>query len=191
MSRVPDDLNSLFAEARSALRGVVAIAIGDRAAPRWFDLTGVGLVGSFIALTTALLVVAVLQLAISGGGVALNLLASLGIYAVAIAMTAAFLSLVGRRDALVPVLATQNWASAYLNLLLVLVALVGGLAPMVIVLLIGVVISVNILRLIGALKAGQIVGFFAFQFALLFAFATLYVMTLSPEDLARLNSQLG
>lgn len=191
MSRVPDDLRSLFAEASAALRGVFALAIGDRTASRWFDLTTIGLVSSFIALVSALLAVAVLQLALGGSGVALNLLMSIGIYAVAIAMTAAFLSLVGRRDALVPILSTQNWASAYLNLLLVLVALVGGFAPMLIVLLIGVVISVNILRLIGSLKAGQIVGFFAFQLALIFAVATVYVMTLSPEDLARLNSQLG
>lgn len=188
---MPENLRSLLLEARAALRGVLALLVGDRTAASYFDLTLTGLVGSFIALATALLVMSVPRLLLSGGAgdsLTLDLLISMGIYGVAIGTTAAFLRLVRRREALVPIMATQNWSAAFLNVLLLVVVLVGGLIPGIAVLLVGFVISINILRLIGGLRAGQIVGLFAFQFGVFFVIAMGYTLTLSPEDLARLSN---
>ena len=47
---MPDTPTRFVDKALSAGRGVLALVVGDRKAPQYFDLSQRGLVGSFIAL---------------------------------------------------------------------------------------------------------------------------------------------
>jgi hypothetical protein len=159
---------TLFQELALAARGVLALASGDRAAPRYFDFSQRGLVGSFIALLAIIGFMAAQPLFGAGsaeGGVASRL------FVLALPVVAQFLGAgvalrqMNRADAFIPYLVCANWTS-FLGAVLSEVLLFLGFDANLLLMTIGIftlVVTVNIARLVMTLSVGQIVVLFVAQ----------------------------
>ena len=185
---------SMIEEAAAALRGVGALIVGDKAAARYFDLTSKGFVGSMVALLAFTFVQGLLRFVLYGpsGGLVFSVLVAAGLYGGIVLATLFFLRLIGRTDALVPMLVVQNWVSFFSNLVLTLAVLLNVDALVILVGIVVIVISVNMLRLISRFTVGQIFGYFGFQFLGLLAIG-LVVMVFAPPgalEMSQLSSQL-
>lgn len=185
---------SMIEEAVAALRGVGALIVGDKAAARYFDLTTKGFVGSMVALLVFTFVQSLLRFVLYGpsGGLVFSVLLAAGLYGAIVVATLFFLRLIGRTDALVPMLVVQNWVSFFSNLVLTLAVLLNVDALVILVGIVVIVISINILRLISRFTIGQIFGYFGFQFLALLAIG-LVVMVFAPPgslEMNQLSSQL-
>lgn len=185
---------SMIEEALSALRGTGALIIGDKTAPRYFDLTAKGFVGSMVALLVFTFAQSLLRFALYGpsGRLVFSVLVAAGLYGIVVAATLLFLRLIGRADALVPMLVVQNWVSFFSNIVLSLAVLLNADALVILVGIVVIVISINILRLVSRFTIGQIFGYFGFQILALLAMG-LVIMVLAPPgsfDMGQISSQL-
>lgn len=156
---------SLQGEVASAARGVLALLVGNRQAPGYFDLSQRGLVGSFIALLVATGLNAMLPLLLGLPGAQGSVFRSVATVAVLLAFQIGFSAIVLRQlkrlDGLGPYLVADNWATFYVTLVTMLLGVIGvGGGYLVLPLaIIVIVIEVNIGRLIVTLAPLQIAMF--------------------------------
>lgn len=169
----------------AAARGCVALVIGDRQAPNYFDFRQTGLVGSFIALVIGLAVQAfgpqLLGVATPSGvagGVVI-----LGALVIGVQFGVAYLVLrqLGRGDGFVPFIVAQNWVTLFQGILAVaLIAIFGqpiavdstgemaqltsGSIPFILLGIAAIIVAINIARLILTLRPWHVALFVMSQF---------------------------
>lgn len=179
------------------MRGVAALAMGDRKAPGWFDFSERGLVGSFIALLAVIGINAALPLLLgmegAGGSALRSVVTIVFLLGAQIGASALVLRQIGRQDGLVPYLVADNWATftiTTISLLLPLVGL-GNEFTLVMIAILVIVIEVNIARLVVTLSVGQIVLFLIAQLVGVMVGLLIIGLTLPlpPELAAELSQQ--
>lgn len=179
-------------ELTAAGRGVIALIVGDRQAPRYFDLSLRGLVGSFIAL----LVVAglnSLQVVFMGGGgsIARSMITLSVLFAAQTGFAAIALRQMKRPDGFVPYLVTDNWTTFFITLGAALFGLVGfgGDLAVIVIAILALITKVNIGRLIVTLSPLQIAMFIIAQTvgACVGLLLLALLFPLSPAELAALS----
>jgi len=180
-------------EARNAARGVFALVMGDRKAAGYFVLTQAGLVASFIAVLVTTALVLIITAALGAGGLFSGLVQNIIVYVGLIGASALYLRQIGRSDALLPFMVALNWSNAILALIMLVVLMLGVGALLLVAMIAGIVISVNIARLIMTLKPLQIVLLIIAQVVgLFFALIVLaLVFPPSPEQLAEISAAAG
>lgn len=185
---MPELNKTLFEDAQAAARGVFALVVGDRGASRFFSFTQLGLVSSFIAVLIVTAVELIVTMVLGSGGVFPSLVQTAIAYGAVIGASALYLRQIGRSDALVPFIVTINWSNAVLTVVLLLTVLLGLSFLGFIVLIGGLIVSINVARLIMTLKLVQIVLLILAQAAGLLAALLLIVMLFppSPEQLAEI-----
>lgn len=160
---------TLFEEMIAAGRGVLALLIGRRNAGDYFDLTLRGLAGSFVAFIVATTVNAYLPgiMGLPGGGLHAwqALLMAAVLYTLQIGFSALVLRQIKRLDGLVPYLVADNWASFFITIITILLALSGlnGDVALVVIAILVIVVEINVARLIVTLTPLQIVMFLLAQ----------------------------
>lgn len=192
---MPDIQKSFIEELVAAGRGVVALIIGDRKAPQYFDLSQSGLVGSFIGMLAITLVSAVLPLVLPGASenysIARSAVIAVILFAFQIGFAAIVLRQIKRLDGLRPYVIADNWASVYISvgqLLLSFVGFQGDLAFFALSILV-IVVEINIARLIVTLSPLQIAMFMIAQLVgVAIALILVGVLFPSPETLEALNN---
>ena len=155
---------TIIAEMTAAARGVLALVIGDRQAPGYFDFSQRGLVGSFIAFLAITGGSAILPalLGYSGGGSIFRSVAAVAIlFVFQVGCAALVLRQLRRLDGLIPYLVADNWASFYVTIGTSVIALFGlsGDMTFIFIGILVIVIEVNIARLIVTLSPLQIAMF--------------------------------
>ncbi len=159
---VPQNPTTLLDEMLAAARGVPAIVMGDRKAGRYFDFSRRGLAGSFIALIVATVLNAYMPSFTGGDSSSLPPAQGLAIAAFLFAMQIGFSVLVlrqiNRLDALAPYLVADNWATFFINLLFLVLALVGLPTEVAVLVpaILALVIEINTARVIMTLGRWQI-----------------------------------
>ena len=109
--------NNLLGEATAAARGVLAVIIGNREAARFFNLTGHGLAGSFIALLLVTGISAYVPVLLGFPGRVLLSIAVFGLsFVLQVGCATIALMQAKRLDGLVPYLVVDNWASFYVTI---------------------------------------------------------------------------
>lgn len=178
-------------EAVAALRGSVALLVGNRAAPSYFDLSLRGLAGAmigFLAMTTLnAFLPRLLGLPVPAGLITVTLLIVLGVVALQFGICALILWQMKRLDGLVPYLVAYGWTRAAITVLAILLPLVGvGEIPLLLALgFVTIAVEINTARLIVTLSPGQIALFLLLQ--LVGFFVCLLIVTLLfplPPDAA-------
>jgi len=158
----------MIEELRAAARGVLALVIGDRKAPDFFDFSQRGLVGSFIAFLAVTGINAALPALLNLGGGASIFRAVMMIailFTFQIAFSAIVLRQLKRLDGLIPYLVADNWATFFVTLISTGLALVGfgGDMTLIVIGILVIVIEINIARLIVTLAPLQIAMFLVAQ----------------------------
>lgn len=182
---------SFIDETRSALRGVVALILGDRKAPGYFDLSQHGLVGSFIALLGVLLLEIVVGMVIGqigSGQIFTTVFQTLLFYGAVTLAPRVLLTVLGRLDAFMPYLVALNWTNVFFTLIIVVLGLIGAPTLAFVVIIAAFVASINIARIIMTLRPMQIVMLFAVQLVgfLLALIVLMMIFPLSPEQMAEI-----
>jgi hypothetical protein len=166
---VPANRGTFIDELTAAGRGVIALTVGNRRAPEYFDLTRVGLVGSFVGLLAIAFISAIVPLLLPGASdtysIARSTLMAVILFVFQIGFSIIVLRQVGRMDGLVPYMVADNWASVFISALQLLLSVVGldnqvtffALSVLVIV------VEINICRLILTLPPLQIAMFMVAQ----------------------------
>ena len=166
---MPNTQTTIFEELRAAGRGLLALLIGDRKAPTYFDFSLRGLAGSFIAflaitgVNAALPIVMGIESPVASVGRSVLMVAIL--FALQIGFSAIVLRQLKRLDGLVPYLVADNWATFYITLGSTLLALVGfsGDLTLIAIGILVIVVEINIARLIVTLSPLQIAMFLIAQ----------------------------
>ena len=177
----------------AAARGVLALIVGNRQAADHFDFSQRGLVGSFIALLAVILLETTLPImfgATAAGGSVFRTVASVAILlAFGIGTAAIVLRRFNRPDGLVPYIITINWANFYVTVAVDLLILVGFPADILIIamLITGLVLQINIGRLIVTLSPLQIAIFLIAQLVGI-SIGLLFVGMLLPISPAELEA---
>jgi hypothetical protein len=177
---------TLIEEMIAAGRGLFALLIGRRDAPTYFNLTAVGLAGSFAAFLFAAAVHAYLPAAIGldmGARPWQTFLVVTMLYVLQLGFSAIVLNQIGRLDGLVPYLVADNWATFFVTIVNVIIGLSGfgdGLTLLVIV-VIAIIIEINIARLIVTLSPAQIAMFLIAQLLGVFAGLMAIGLILGPS----------
>ncbi|MBN9314916.1 MAG: hypothetical protein J0I99_04195 [Devosia sp.] len=183
---MPQLNTSLVDEARAAARGLLALLVGDRGASRYFSFSRAGLAGSFIALLLVTAIELVATAALGGGGMFGALVQQVIVYGAVVGASALYLRQIGRNDALVPFVVTLNWSNAILSLAMLATILLGLTVLSFVFLIAGIVLSINIGRVVMTLRPMQIVLLIIAQAVGLVAALLVLVMLFPPsaEDLA-------
>lgn len=154
-------------EAGQAARGLLAILIGRRNAPQYFDLGPRGLAGSFLAYLIALSINAFVPplMGWSTQPAAISVAVSLLLFATQTGLGALALQQFGRLDGLMPYLVADNWSTFYVTLLSLGLAMagLGSDFSLVVLGIFIIVIEINIARLIVTLAPLQIAAFLVAQ----------------------------
>jgi hypothetical protein len=160
---------TILEELSAAARGVLALLVGDRKAPDYFDFSQRGLVGSFIALLAAQFIGAfapvLFGIDLPPGAITRALIAVALVFVAQMGFAAIVLRQLGRMDGLTPYLVAYNW----MNLFLTLVAGVlgglglGGIGLIIILGIVVLVMLINIARLVVTLSPLQIAMFLIAQ----------------------------
>ena len=161
-------MTSIIDEMVAAARGCALLLVGNREAPRHFDFSRRGLIGSFIALLAATAFSAYFPALLGMGprdSITRGLLMSALLFALQIGFSAIVLRQIKRLDGLTPYLVADNWATFFLSLITTFLALVGfgGDFAMVVTGLVVLVIEINIARLVVTLTPLQIAMFLIAQ----------------------------
>ena len=166
---MPAQQTTLLEELSAAARGCLALLMGDRKAPGYFDFSPRGLAGSFVAFLVATLLNAVVPLAMGietpPGSITRGLILVAVLFTVQIAFSALVLRQIGRLDGLVPYLVADNWATFFITIFstLLMVAGVGDEFAIVALGILVIIIEINIARLIVTLPGLQIAMFLIAQ----------------------------
>lgn len=160
---------SIIEELTAAARGVLALVVGDRRAPDYFDFSLRGLAGSFVAFLTVTGVNAALPSLLGmdrqAGSITRAALMVAILFGFQLAFSAIVLRQLKRLDGLIPYLVADNWATFFVTIAstaLVLFGLTGDIALIFIGILV-IVIEINIARLIVTLSPLQIAMFLIAQ----------------------------
>lgn len=180
-------------ELRNAARGFVALLTGNRSAPDYFDFSQRGIVGSFIALLTAVGAELAIAGFVQGGSVFASLLANALFYAAVLGSSTLYLRQINRLDALAGFVVSVNWSNALFSLVAMLAQLLGLDLLNIVLLLAALFVTINICRLIMKISVLQIVVLLIAQFAglVLATLIMLMIFPLSPEQVAAITSQAG
>lgn len=150
----------LWDEFLAAVRGSWALLRGDRRAPACFDFTRGGLYGSFIGLLIAVTLNGLLPalLGLKSAPLAMALITVAITYGAQMAFSAMALRQMHRLDGFLPYVVAENWTTVVLVLVAAAGMLAGAPAEMVLIVIgiAGIVIKVNIARLIVTLSPWQI-----------------------------------
>ncbi len=184
--------SSFIEELVKAGRGVVALIVGDRKAPQYFDFSQRGLYGSFIAvlLVMAFETVLPMLMGMSGpGGSIFRAVAMVAIlFGFSIAAAALVLRQLKRLDGLVPYVTVVNWANFFVGVATSALVIFGfpGDIVLIVGVIVGLVIQINIARLIVTLSPLQIAMFLVAQFVGVLVGLLLVgmLLPLSPDELA-------
>lgn len=185
---MPESNTTIVEESQAAARGLLALITGDRGASRFFNFTQAGLVTSFIAVLAVTGLELVATAALGQGHIFTSLIQTAIIYAAVLGTSAIYLRQIARWDALVPFVVTINWANAILSLVMQAALLLGLNFFGILFLVVGVVVSINIARLVMTLRPMQIVLLIIAQAVGLIAAVLLLVLIfpLSPEQMAEI-----
>lgn len=188
---------SIVEELTSAGRGVVALVIGDRKAPGYFDFSPRGLAGSFIAFLAVTAINSVLPKLLGVTGASGSIFRSAMMIAILFVCQVGFSVIVLRQlrrlDGFIPYLVADNWATFYITLgstLLALIGLSGDIALLVIGVLV-IIVEINIARLIVTLSPLQIAMFIVAQLVgvSIGLFIVGAMFPLSPAEIEALTTQ--
>jgi hypothetical protein len=181
----------------AAGRGVLALLVGNRKAGSYFDISRRGLAGSFMALLVVVAVATYLPILTSkdhdSAAVALG---QYGIfYALQLACTVVVLRQIKRLDALYAYLVGDNWISFFVSLIVLALAAIGlggDVFTTVIFGIVGLVLEVNLCRIILQLPPVQIALLVVAQaVGLLIAGGLILLLYPLPPDVAAQLSSLG
>jgi hypothetical protein len=147
-------------EMRSAWRGFLKLVTGDRTAASHFDFSPHGLAGAAIAYlaVTALIAYLPMLLGLGGGRVTLSIVFSLISTSLQFLFTAIVLRQLGRTDGFVPYLVAYGWSTAFLNVIVAALTMLG-LGGSLLLIMTGLAVlwmEINIARLIVTLSGLQI-----------------------------------
>ncbi len=193
--RLPGQISSFVDELVTAARGSLALLMGDRRAPDYFDFSQRGVIGSFIALLGIMVIEAVVPMLLGAtprpGSVTRAMVSTGILYAGQLGASAAVLRQLSRSDGFWPYVVCLNWVSAFLAAitLVLLVMRIDSSVMFIAAILIGLAIQINIARLVVTLKPGQIVLLLVAQFAATLACILVIgaLFPLSPEEAAQLQ----
>jgi hypothetical protein len=185
---VPESNTTIVEETQAAARGLLALLTGDRSAAGYFKFTQAGLVTSFIAVLVVTAAELVATALLGAGHIFSSLMQTALVYAAVLGTSALYLRQIGRWDALVPFIVAVNWANAILSAVMLVTVLMGLTFLGFLFLIVGVVVSINIARLVMTLKPMQIVLLIIAQAVGLIAAVLLLVMLFppTPEQLAEI-----
>jgi hypothetical protein len=182
---------TLLDELVAAGRGVMALVIGDRTAPQWFDFSRRGLAGSFIALLVAQAISAygplLFGLQPAPGMITRGLVMVAVLFAAQVGCSALLLRQIGRLDGLVPYLVADNWATVFITVLSAILTQMGfaGDFALFAVGILVIVVEINIARIVVTLSAMQIVMFIVAQLVgVVLGLLVLGAVFPTPPDLA-------
>jgi hypothetical protein len=173
-------------EAKSALRGSVALVLGDRNAASYFNFSPAGVVGSFIAVLIGVGMAGFLPLLFGEpyrpGAPTITVLLNLLPYAGQMVAALFALRQMKRADGFVPYVVATNWFVLASALLIMASILLGplGTGVVLVALVAGFVSFVNIGRFVVTLKGSQIALLFLAQIVGFFAMAVVYVLLFAP-----------
>jgi hypothetical protein len=162
-------MTSIIDEMVAAARGCALLLIGNRQAPRYFDFSQRGLVGSFIALLVSTGFSAYFPILLGMGGergsITRGLIMSALLFAMQVGFSALVLRQIKRLDGLQPYLVADNWATFFLSIITTFLALLGfgGDFAMIVTGLAVLIIEINIARLVVTLTPLQIAMFLIAQ----------------------------
>ncbi|WP_423069233.1 hypothetical protein [Devosia sp. CN2-171] len=185
---MPESNTTIVEETQAAARGLLALLTGDRSAAGYFKFTQAGLVTSFIAVLVVTAAELVATALLGAGHIFSSLMQTALVYAAVLGTSALYLRQIGRWDALVPFIVAVNWANAILSAVMLVTVLMGLTFLGFLFLIVGVVVSINIARLVMTLKPMQIVLLIIAQAVGLIAAVLLLVMLFppTPEQLAEI-----
>lgn len=171
-------------EAFNALRGTVALVVGNRQASSYFDFRNAGLIGSFIAVLVGMAVQAfappLLSPEIPAGAATGAIMLGFIMLGVQYGVAYFVLRLLGRNDGFIPFVVVQNWVTLFQSLLAVasiaifgqpiaisaenqMAELTSGTIPFMLLGIAAIVVSVNIARLILTLRPLHVAMFVFIQ----------------------------
>lgn len=156
-------------EVMAAARGCVALVMGNRAAPSFFDFSQRGLVGSLIAVVIAVGLAGFGPLLIGVGQPAGAATESIIVNAVLFLAQAGTgliaLRQMGRQDGFIPYMVASNWVTLMSAVLLIVSTLLGpiGIVVLVLVVIVALATFINIGRYVVTLKPLQIGALFLSQ----------------------------
>jgi hypothetical protein len=166
---VPAKQTTLLEEMSAAARGSVALLMGDRKAPGYFDFSQRGLAGSFVAFLLATLFSALTPMLFGvetpPGALTRGLVLVGVLFAAQIGFSALALRQIGRLDGLVPYLVADNWATFFITIIstILMIAGIGEEVAIIGLGLLVIVVEINIARLIVTLPGLQIAMFLIAQ----------------------------
>ncbi len=186
---MPQQSSSYVEEIKAAVRGCVALVLGQRDAPSYFDFSQRGLVGSLLAVVIAIALAAFGPL-IAGarlppGAATQSVLINVVLFA-AQALTAWIaLRQMRRPDGFVPYLVASNWVTFTTAVLLLLSTFLGplGVVILVVVVVMAIATFINIGRLVVTLTPLQIGLLFLSQAVGVFLALGVVAMMLPPPPL--------
>jgi hypothetical protein len=171
-------------EAFNALRGTVALVVGNRQASSYFDFRNAGLIGSFIAVLVGMAVQAfappLLSPGIPSGAAAGAIMLGFVMLGVQFLVAYLVLRLLGRADGFIPFVVVQNWVTLFQSLLAVasiaifgqpiaisaenqLAEMTPGTIPFLLLGIAAMVVWINMARLILTLKPMHVAMFVFIQ----------------------------
>lgn len=170
----------------AAARGCLALLIGNRQAPSYFDFSQRGLVGSIIATVIGIALAGfgpmLTGIPIPSGAATQSVIVN-GLLFVAQALTA-FVALrqMGRQDGFVPYLVASNWVTLASAVLLLLSTLFGpaGIVILVLVVVLALATFINIGRFVVTLTPLQIGLLFVSQAVGVFLALAVVAVILGP-----------
>jgi hypothetical protein len=153
---------SFIEELSAAARGTVALIMGDRKAPGYFDFSLRGLYGAAIAFLLALTVQTYLPLLLGipaePGTVTRSLVVNAVLVGAQVGAAAIVLRQLKRLDAMMPYLVTSGWVTFFTTIALIGLTLFGvdGITLMIGLGIVYLVLEINIARLVMTLSPMQI-----------------------------------
>lgn len=170
----------------AALRGCLALLIGDRQAPTYFDFSQRGLLGSLIATVLGIGIAAfgpvLLGTSPAEGSASQTVIINLALFLVQAGMAWVALRQMGRQDGFVPYLVATNWVTFASALLLLVSAILGPLGGilLIVVVILAIASFVNIGRFVVTLAPLQIAMLFVVEAVGVFLAFGILVVMLAP-----------
>ena len=149
-------------ELMAAARGCVALLVGNRQAPSYFDFSQRGLVGSLIATLIAIALAGfgplLTGVSLPAGAATQSIVVNGALFVAQAATAFVALRQMGRQDGFVPYLVASNWVTLASALLLLLSTLLGpaGIFILVMVVILALATFINIGRFVVTLTGMQI-----------------------------------
>lgn len=153
---------TFFDEFLAAVRGCIALLVGNRQAPSYFDFSQRGLIGSLIAVTIAVGLAGfgpvLLGIRAPAGAATQSIVINALLFAAQAATAFVALRQMGRQDGFIPYLVASNWVTLASALLLLLSTILGpvGIVILVLVAVVALATFINIGRFIVTLTGLQI-----------------------------------